>query len=559
MSNSGIGGFSSTRQDSWLQTAFTYLRENFTMPNLVGLIGALCTLLIFFAPLPQAWNVRLPFYLVIFVWTILRPRVALYLMPFAVPWGSLDTITLASLNVNSADVLVAFLAAGWLMGFVLRSASSTGQWRTSKYQAGPLDREASHVSKYLIWAILLLIGTMLLSMTASINIASSLKEISKWLEFLVLVLLGAQYIRTRRQVWTIIVLVCLAGITQAFYGYLQEFFNLGPEAFIRDASLRVYGTFGQPNPYAGYINIPLSIALALMLLGSNRTTRILAGLTATLLAAAEYLTLSRGGEIAITVALMFIVFVGLPGIRRPVALLALAGLGAVEFFLAGWIPTYVFTPLFKYLGIVQISFTNPGSTDFSTAERLAHWIAGIHMFEDHPLIGVGIGNYPDAYSHYFITIFVNSLGHAHDYYINMAAETGAIGLTAYLLFLVVIFVVGGRAYQSINQKYMQAKVRRSTPQPQFQAPLGTRKKLIFLLKPLSMIAFYRAQGMRDVVSMLRNDRALAIGILAALISVCVHNLNDDLYVHSLTNLIALLLIVLIRLEGVTSKVGGIGG
>ena len=56
--------------------------------------------------------------------------------------------------------------------------------------------------------------------------------------------------------------------------------------------------------------------------------------------------------------------------------------------------------------------------------------------------------------------------------------------------------------------------------------------------------------------MFGNDRALAIGLLAALLSVCVHNLVDDLYVHSLTNLIALLLIVLIRLDGVTKNVGG---
>ena len=56
-----------------------------------------------------------------------------------------------------------------------------------------------------------------------------------------------------------------------------------------------------------------------------------------------------------------------------------------------------------------------------------------------------------------------------------------------------------------------------------------------------------------------DDFEPAIGILAALISVCVHNLVDDLYVHSLTNLIALLLIVLIRLEGVTLKADGNGG
>ncbi len=61
---------------------------------------------------------------------------------------------------------------------------------------------------------------------------------------------------------------------------------------------------------------------------------------------------------------------------------------------------------------------------------------------------------------------------------------------------------------------------------------------------------------RDITAMFTNDRALSIGLLAALISICVHNLFDDLYVHSLTNLIALLLIILIRLEKVTPKVGG---
>jgi len=42
--------------------------------------------------------------------------------------------------------------------------------------------------------------------------------------------------------------------------------------------------------------------------------------------------------------------------------------------------------------------------------------------------------------------------------------------------------------------------------------------------------------------------------LAALLSVCVHNLVDDLYVHSVTNLIALLIIALICLPTVTADV-----
>jgi branched-subunit amino acid transport protein AzlD len=74
-----------------------------------------------------------------------------------------------------------------------------------------------------------------------------------------------------------------------------------------------------------------------------------------------------------------------------------------------------------------------------------------------------------------------------------------------------------------------------------------------------MYTYFRSQGSHSISLMLGNDRALAIGLLGALVSVCVHNLVDDLYVHSLTNLIALLLIALIRLDGVTKNVGGNGG
>ena len=80
-----------------------------------------------------------------------------------------------------------------------------------------------------------------------------------------------------------------------------------------------------------------------------------------------------------------------------------------------------------------------------------------------------------------------------------------------------------------------------------------------VLCPFGLDNSSSSHGTRNFTLMLGNDRALAIGLLAALLSVCVHNLVDDLYVHSLTNLMALLLIVLIRLDGVTKNVGGNGG
>src|SRR5438034_7968234 len=190
---------------SGLHRAYLALRSNITAADLVTLVGAVLVIFMLIA-LHEPWSIRIPLYLTVLLWTILQPRIALYLMPFAVPWGSLDFIDIRGLRMNSADILVAFLAIGWLLSFALRripAKSIRGRFTASP---GPLDRARSNVPAYLVLAILALLGVMFLSITVATNKTESLKEISKWLEFLVLILLGAQYIRTRRQVWTIVVI-----------------------------------------------------------------------------------------------------------------------------------------------------------------------------------------------------------------------------------------------------------------------------------------------------------------------------------------------------------------
>lgn len=502
------------------------VRPYATMANLVGIGGALFAIFCLLAlPSAQYWNIRLPLYLILITWTLVRPRVALYLLPIAIPWGSLDTISLGGLSLGSNDILVLLLAASWLMSFTLRP------FFAQTAAIGSFDRDPVSPPRYLVITMLLLLGAMLISMTGTVSLTSSIKELSKWIEFLIVLLLGTQYLRTRRQIWTLIVIACLAGISQGLYGYMQEFLNLGPQSFVRDAGLRVYGTFGQPNPYAGYINMTLTIVIALMLLARSLMIRLLAGCAVIILGTAEYLSQSRGGEIAITVALFFIITLGMPRLRKLMGAGVIGALLIVAAYLAGRIPDRYILPILRILGLIRISFTAPSIQDFSTAERLAHWIAGINMFIDHPLSGVGIGAYGDAYAPYHITIFVNSLGHAHNYYINIAAETGLLGLTAFLLFLIAIFVTSGRTYRVISTRLATIKIQRQHPSVG-KTELETQKTA-------------------QLQTILSDDRALAVGLLAALVSVCVHNLVDDLYVHGMSTLFALLLIALIRLEGVT--------
>nr|BBH95632.1 O-antigen polymerase [Thermogemmatispora argillosa] len=492
------------------------LRSYLTAANLVGVIGAGVTLGCLLA-LPAPWNIRLPLYLILSVWVLLRPQVALYLLPLSIPWGALDYIGLGSLRFNSTDILVLLLAAAWLAGHVLRSGDRTH---------GPRSYERQAIPPLLLLGLAAFLVSMLVSMTVAISLKSSLKEIFKWIEVLIIVVAGSSYIRTRRQGWIIVILSLVAALSQAALGYYQELFNIGPTSFVRGESLRVYGTFNQPNPYAGYINLSLAIALALAIAGGRRQTRWLAAVASLLLALAEFFSQSRGGWLALITATLFILLVGLPGLRPWWRLLITGFWILLEGFLIGVIPQRIFNPLLNFIGVNQISFTHPSSQQYATAERLAHWLAGIHMFLDHPWLGVGIGNYGDAYPQYAIGIFVIPLGHAHNYFINVAAEMGLVGLITYTFFVLVIAALSARAYRRLRRAYRGLQ-QGLTPSSR-------------TLGPFSRWRIRRAQ--------LGDDQALALGIVAALLTVLVHNMVDNLYVQGMANLMALLLIVLLRLE-----------
>ena len=528
MYNAGIKRVTRAPRDSLLEKVPEFVRTNATPANLIGLGGGIFAIFCLLAlPASQNWNIRLPLYLVLVVWTLLRPRVALYLLPVAIPWGSLDAITLAGLNLNSADILVVLLATSWLMSFTLRPL-------VGHSQSGPLDREQFNTPRYLVFAMLALLLAMLLSMVTTLSISLSIKEVAKWLEALVILLLGTQYLRTRREIWTLVIIICLAAISQAILGYAQYAFNLGPASFIRDASLRVYGTFDQPNPYADYINMTLTIALALLLLGRGMAIRTLTGLAVIVLGGAEFLSQSKGGYLALAAALVFIITVALLHRRVLFSCIIITILCIIALYLAGLIPGSVFSPILQKAGLVNLSFAYPTTENYANSERLAHWVAGLLMFRDHPLIGVGIGNYASAYPKYAQGIFVIPLGHAHNYYINIAAEAGIIGLAGLLAFLIAAFVAGGRSLRAISKQCKQAMEQRAKPRAGIQVA-GARATL-------------------ERLRQLTNERALAIGLLAALISVCVHNVVDDLYVHSMTSLFVLLLVMLIRLDvGVSTK------
>lgn len=70
----------------------------------------------------------------------------------------------------------------------------------------------------------------------------------------------------------------------------------------------------------------------------------------------------------------------------------------------------------------------------SNSDRVLIWKSAWAMFCDHPLIGVGLGQYQHYYQTKYMSPLVKEIHqHAHNNFLQMLAETGLIGFSAYCL------------------------------------------------------------------------------------------------------------------------------
>lgn len=91
----------------------------------------------------------------------------------------------------------------------------------------------------------------------------------------------------------------------------------------------------------------------------------------------------------------------------------------------------------------------------SNSERLLLWHSAWQMFVDHPLLGIGVGNFPVAYAtHYISPLAVErGLGHAHNTYLHILAEMGITGLLSFLYLYYVLLASSYQNYKAHHSTY----------------------------------------------------------------------------------------------------------
>lgn len=405
-------------------TLHSFLATNVsTMLRFGAVLTLLLTLALAIALLPLTWAAALVVGGISLLVILVHPEVALYLLIFAVPFGSLREVNVGGITVGAAEGLIALVLGAWLAKMIAA-------------------RQVRPARLPLTLPLLLFLGAILLTLPGALSITFAAKEILKWVEVLGIYLFVANVL-TRRQAMVAVIALLLAGVGQAVLGAYQFFRQVGPEHFVLFGRfMRAYGTFEQPNPYAGYLGLVLPVGIGLLVWAvvecKGRPRFQVSGLLAAvgLLAAAMVMSWSRGAWLGFAAALVAVnavrsrrtavVFAVLLSVA--VLALALGGLGLLPEVLV-----QRFTDFLPFISVADLRAVQVTDANYAVVERMAHWQAALDMWTGHPWLGVGIGNYAAVYPAYALPKWPDPLGHAHNYYLNIAAEAGLLGLATYLL------------------------------------------------------------------------------------------------------------------------------
>lgn len=193
---------------------------------------------------------------------------------------------------------------------------------------------------------------------------------------------------------------------------------------------RLSGGIGDPNFLAAVLISALLITLFAFQVAKNRSSRVILGLAAGTSLAGIFLTESRGGVIGLAVAIVVAIAYAGPVRRQILISIAVTGAAAALYF------SFAPPQSFQHL----TTFTTNGGTGRSDL-----WTVAVKAFSQHPLAGVGAGNYTIDEPQFLLNVNQNLpradlvLHHeaVHNTYLQVAAELGAVGLA---LFLFTIFV-----------------------------------------------------------------------------------------------------------------------
>jgi O-antigen ligase len=237
-------------------------------------------------------------------------------------------------------------------------------------------------------------------------------------------------------------LAALTTVQNVTGNYDQEFFGLAqrsygdPNARSETVNLeeRARGPMDEPNRFAQILLMAVPIGFVLAKHARRRRGAVLAGACMLVVLGGVLLTYSRGAFLALVVMALLAVPMRLIRLRSLVA----TGVAAVLIMFV-IMPGYV-ARVVSIAGVADLMGSGPATVeaDGATRGRTTEMLAALAAYVDHPVIGVGPGQYVWFHSQHYQSLPEISIRdlteprRAHSLYLEFAAETGTIGLIIFM-------------------------------------------------------------------------------------------------------------------------------
>lgn len=352
---------------------------------------------------------------------------ALYLIVFAVlfspeigasgPTGRSAGEGAGGIVIRLEDILLAAVACGWL----LRTAY---QRRHFGILQTPVNRPL------LVYMSVSLLATIFGILAGNVKILSGLMNNLKYFEYTFLFFMVLAHVRDREAIRRMANATFMAFFLALIYGYSQISFS---------NPARVCAPFDtEPNTFGGYIVLIQCVAFGVLLTDRRFAVQAIMGLLCLFALGPLLFTLSRASYMAFLMG----VFVFLAISRYRIAVLAVA-LG----MLAGFMLLYPFLP-HKVQDRIEGTFRKGTQyhvqvagidLDPSASARIISYGEAIDVWERRPLLGHGVTG----------THFIDSQ------YFRLLAETGLIGLGAFLFLIARLMREVWRVYLACDDAYLK--------------------------------------------------------------------------------------------------------
>lgn len=313
--------------------------------------------------------------------TALRNAAAVFFVLFVVSLGG----PIAPMGITSVGCAVFTLA--WLAA---TPAGGRPAWPATPVQ----------------WAALGWLAAFVLVSTLSIDPAHSFARANKFFMPL-LVALAALHARERRAGHRVLAAYLAMGAASAAFGLTQWWAHGHSYAWRARGLSHHHMTFG------GQLQLVFPIAFAVALLSRSSRWRVGAIVTTALVGAALAATYTRSSWLGAFAGAGVVL-----GFVWPLGVAALVVLA---------VATVLFAP-----GDFGVRLRHMFDSGYGyNGERLLMWQAGLKMFRERPLTGLGLVDMHGVYDRYKMPGATESVGHLHNAYVQIAATMGVAGLGAF--------------------------------------------------------------------------------------------------------------------------------